>query len=49
VLVLSPGDPVVPHPAPEPGTVALVGLNLLLLASVVWNHRRYKEARARIR
>jgi hypothetical protein len=45
-LVLSPGDPVAPHPAPEPGTVALVGL---LLASVAWNHRRYKEARARIR
>lgn len=49
VLVLSPGGPVAPHPAPEPGTVALVGLNLLLLASVAWNHRRYKEARARIR
>lgn len=42
VLVLSPGDPVAPHPAPEPGTVALVGLNLLLLATVAWNHRRYK-------
>ena len=49
VLVLSPGDPVAPHPAPEPGTVALVGLNLLVLAMVAWNRRRYKEARARIR
>jgi hypothetical protein len=49
VLVLSPGDPVAPHPAPEPGTVALVGLNLVLLATVAWNHRRYKEARPRIR
>jgi hypothetical protein len=49
VLVLSLGDPVAPHPAPEPGTVALVGLNLLVLATVAWNRRRYKEARARIR
>jgi hypothetical protein len=46
VLVLSLGDPVAPHPAPEPGTVALVGLNLLVLATVAWNRRRYKEARA---
>lgn len=48
VIVLGPGDPIAPHPAPEPGTVALVGLNVLLLAGIAWNHRRNKEARARI-
>jgi hypothetical protein len=49
VLGLGSGDPVAPHPAPEPGMVALVGLNVLLLSGVAWNHRRYKEARPRIR
>src|SRR4029453_5083577 len=49
VLGLGPGEPVAPHPTPEPGTVALVGLNVLLLSGAVWNHRRCKEARARIR
>jgi len=49
VLGLGPGEPVAPHPAPEPGMIALVGLNVLLLSGVAWNHRRYKEVRARIR
>jgi len=49
VLNVSPGDPVAPHPTPEPGTVALVGLNVLLFCAVAWNHRRYKEVRTRIR
>lgn len=51
-LVLNVGDavnPVAPHPTPEPSTVALVGLNVVLFCAVAWNHRRYKEVRPRTR
>ena len=46
-VVLNPAvdDPVAPHPTPEPGTIALVGLNVALLSRVAWKHRRNKEQR----
>jgi hypothetical protein len=43
LLVLVPGEPIAPHPTPEPGTIALVGVNGMLLAAIAWKHRRYKE------
>lgn len=45
-LVLNSGvdDPVAPHPAPEPGTIALVGLNVTLLFRIAWKRRRYEAS-----
>jgi hypothetical protein len=43
VLVLDPGDQVAPHPTPEPRTIALVGLNVLVLSVMAWKRRPDKE------
>jgi hypothetical protein len=45
ILVLDQGPPIAPHPAPEPGTMVLVGLNVVLLSVMAWKHRRYTEGR----
>jgi hypothetical protein len=49
VLVLVPGDPIAPHPTPEPGTIALVGVNGMVIAVLAWKHRRNKEERTATR
>jgi hypothetical protein len=46
LLVLAPVEPIAPHPTPEPGTIALVGVTGMLLAAMVWKHRRCKEERS---
>jgi hypothetical protein len=38
-----PGDPSVPAPTPEPGTVLLVGSNLALVGAAAWRRLRRKE------
>lgn len=49
IMVLEQGPPIAPHPTPEPGTMVLVGLNVvLLLAVVIWKHRRYRYKEERV-
>jgi hypothetical protein len=40
----NPSDPGSPAPTPEPATILLVGSNLALLGTMVWRHRRGREA-----
>jgi hypothetical protein len=48
-MVLEQGPPIAPHPTPEPGTMVLVGLHVvLLLAVVIWKHRRYRYKEERV-
>ena len=42
-----PGDPSVPAPTPEPGTILLVGSNLALLGAAAWRRLRRREETGR--
>ena len=42
-----PGDPSVPAPTPEPGTILLVGSNLALLGAAAWRRLRGREETGR--